>query len=162
MLRQGLTEIWPPDLRFCLPEYSEDTPIKCIALTGHIGLMLPKISRLGLIGAWGVPDPLGFYPSERSASVWRWRSSCSSPPAYLEMETSLSTGSNYPWCLSWPWSAEHHPHAYRSRRIHIVYYITTMSPPPRTDCLQGCWSSVWAGNGTAGACLSSGRWGWLS
>lgn len=54
----------------------------------------------GQPGPGSIPDPLAFCPSGRSASVWRWRSSCSSPPAYSGMGTSLSIGSNYPCCLS--------------------------------------------------------------
>lgn len=59
-----------------------------------------------------LPSLLGCCPSGRSASAWRWKLSCSSPPACLASGISLSTSNSYPLNPSSLWSVARHLHAW--------------------------------------------------
>lgn len=89
-----------------------------------------------------LPVLLGYCPLGRSASAWRWRLSCSSPPACLASGISLSTSNSYPLNPSSLWSVAHHLHAWipkekrSSNRLHFyLFWKSLFQKAGKISCL---------------------------
>lgn len=89
-----------------------------------------------------LPFLLGCCPLGRSASAWRWKLSCSSPPACLASGISLTTSNSYPLNPSSLWSVARHLHAWipmekrSSNRLHFYFFWKSLfQKGTKTSCL---------------------------